>query len=210
VEDYNWAGKKSDTDLLREANSMLDMVKDMDADAVSVLCSITSKMDQPILTKTLIEQWLGTHHFTPEEASNLLSTGPREHVHPAIIKHLRLLAEQTTSRSYDLETVAQRIQMNFHDDEDEKVIANSSVEQYIQTLKSLDKEEFVDFVRLHLNWIRFGKHYPYKVAGRQKFVEACARIIEAEPESRLARILRRNVFNDATSDLRNNVEGADH
>jgi hypothetical protein len=62
---------------------------------------------------------------------------------------------------------------------------------------------------MHLDWGRFDKNRPWKDAGFRNFVEACARIAEGEPRTRLAGILWRNVFKDAPTDLRNNVKGVD-
>ncbi|KVO24016.1 P-loop NTPase fold protein [Burkholderia ubonensis] len=208
VHDYSWDHKKSDMDLSSEAKSMLDMAEHMDADTISALCSVVLQIDQSGIADDLVQRWLTTHNFTPEEASNILGTKTNEHLHPTIAEQLRLTAGQTTSLSRDLAAVAQRIQGNYYFEEDEQVIATSSVEQYVQTLKSLDKEEFADFIRMHLGWVRYGKNRPWRTAGLEIFFESCARIVEGEPHTRLAGILRRVVFNGATTDLRNKVQVA--
>ena len=205
--DYKWNPKKSYADLAGDASSMLTLVEHMDADAISALCSVVLLIDQPSISDVLVQEWLKTHSFTPEEASNILSGRNIEHFHPAILKQLRLTTEQTASLSRDLAAVALRIQRNYHVEEDERIIASSSVEQYVQTLESLDKEEFTEFIRMHLNWVRFGKNMSWKVASVQTFIEACVCIVEGESTTRLAEILRRNVFNDATVNLRDNVRG---
>lgn len=201
VHDYTWDHKKSVADLSNEANLMLDLVPHMDVDTITALWTIVLRIDRPDLGNALVQHWLSTHRFTPEAASNMLSSNGSRYFPSEIVEQLRITANQMMHLSRDLIDVVLRIRRNYYSDNDERIIATSNIEQYIQALRDSHKENFVEFVGVHMDWIHYQEKRGWKVAGLQNFVEACARIVEEEPTSRLADVLHRRVFGAAT-DLR--------
>ncbi len=209
VHDYHWNHKKSVDNLLSEANGMLAMGEHMDVDAVSALSSILSELGHPVLAEEFVQRWLSGRDFTPEVASNLLSAGKSERWAPSILDALQGMAAQTASLSRDLASVLERIRRVHYTDDDTHIVSNASLDLYTQMLRVLDKEEFAEVVRQHVDWLEYGMKWPWKAAGVNTFVEACARIVEDEPDTRLAAILRRTVFRGAEDDLRKVLEADD-
>ncbi|MFJ4374687.1 hypothetical protein ACIP1T_19040 [Pseudomonas japonica] len=113
-------------------------------------------------------------------------------IHPKLLQLQEQLPPQPEHIASLKETIQSYLAGNHLTQQSINVLANTSQEEYEEALRSLGMLELKDFIELHF---RLGekRREAHWSSAQEKFIAACTHIYEHEPDTKLARILRREL-----------------
>lgn len=140
----------------------------------------------------LVNAWIASADGRPEYKN--LTEGAFDYhrsIHPLIAKKLQTMKDMQNPPLTIVEAVERIYGDRSWGNRERDALQRSTVSQYVEVLKGLTGEPLGSFIREHSRWYRDSPIDESFAHGLRQFLMACQQVCDEQPDSRLAKIIRR-------------------
>jgi len=190
VEQFHWNVKLSDTELLAVAQRAVDRSMELDRYTISGLHAQIAQLAGGLaVADRMLDDWLV--RFEEISANYEYGDPPFEQpLHPRIKAVMDRQRQSRVDRGTLAEAVASLIANQGWGHREEIVMKRATVDDYLDAMRTLEGKEFKMFLLKNLDILEQGPGLDQHFGdARHRFLEACRRLCQADPESRMAKLL---------------------
>lgn len=190
-EHFNWYHRLSGDELLAEAKIVAERAGDLDAFFITSLHGQMAELDGGlVIADRMVDEWLDKFK-SRSTASDVDGFPFNRPLLPRIKEAMNTMRASRIEDDSLTEVVANLVTHDGWGRREEAVMKRSTVEEYLDAIRTLDGHDLKFFLLKNLDILEHGESYDGHFGeARHRFLEACRRIGAEEPESRLFRLLR--------------------
>lgn len=195
IENYRWDPQKEHVDLSKDAVDILDMTEHLDVSSISMVCEIISSIGDKDLEEKFIQKWIESRNISSEEAFSMIKYHCKENTPRKIMEYLKHISEKVEVKIIKLENFLIDESFIVSENDKENIVANSSINDYIELINSINKDQLKKIFQNHYDWLRFGSDKNWHKISIENFTNACKHIVGNNDSRRISFILKINVLN---------------
>jgi len=188
-----WDQSIDEAELIKIAEGFINVAHQISPSDITDIASVLDgELSAPQTGLALIDSWIASADGRPEYKN--LTEGSFDYhrtIHPMVAKKLQAMKDKQNPPLTIVEAVERISGDRSWGSRERDALQRSTVRQYIDALKGLTGEPLCSFVREHSRWYRDNPIDDSFAHGLQQFLGACRQICSEQPNSRLAKIIRR-------------------
>ncbi len=188
LENFEWDPQNSQKKLLQDAKELTKQAAFLDLSTALNLCDVFSKIDNNI-TEEFINDWIKTH--TPPDFN--VYSAINAYASRKIPKKIFAYLEESSPRQISTQPTLKDAILNhpeFKDDKERQdILGKAEIEDYVNVIKNLSKEDFKRIIKRQKILQRFERDHSPEYRETEKFNEAYLLISREIPRTRIAELI---------------------